>query len=64
MNNLIHKCNKQYINRECPVYLQDLITIKNSSYSFRYQNKTVIPQVRTTHLRFAVLKICRSKALE
>ena len=33
------------INRECPVYLQDIITIKKSSYSFRYQNKAVIPQV-------------------
>jgi hypothetical protein len=37
------------ISRECSVYLQDLITIKNSSYSFRYQNKAVILQVRTTH---------------
>ena len=26
------------INKECPVYLQDLIHIKNNSYSFRYQN--------------------------
>jgi hypothetical protein len=24
------------INKECPVYLQDLIHIKNNSYSFRY----------------------------
>jgi hypothetical protein len=38
-------------------YLQDLITIKNSSYSFRYQNKPVIPQVRTTHLRLAGAKL-------
>ena len=38
------------INKECPVYLQDSITInKKSSYSFRYQHKAVIHQVRTTH---------------
>ena len=40
------------INRECPVYLQDLITIKQFillEYSFRYQNKAAIPRIRTTH---------------
>ena len=36
------------INKECPVYLQDLIHIKNNSYSFRYQNIAELPQVRTT----------------
>ena len=36
------------INKECPVYLQDLIRKKNNSYSFRYQNIAELPQVRTT----------------
>ena len=35
-------------NKDCPVYLFDLIDIKNTSYSFRYQNKAALPQVRTT----------------
>jgi hypothetical protein len=26
-------------NKDCPVYVFDLIDIKNTSYSFRYQNK-------------------------
>ena len=53
------------INRECPVYLQDLITIKKFillEYSFRYQNKAAIPRIRTTHyglqsFRFASAKL-------
>ena len=36
------------VNKECPVYLQDLIHIKNNSYSFRYQNIAELPRVRTT----------------
>lgn len=36
------------VNKDCPVYLFDLIDIKNTSYSFRYQNKAALPQVRTT----------------
>ena len=31
------------VNKECPVYLQDLIHIKNNSYSFRYQNIAELP---------------------
>jgi hypothetical protein len=31
------------INKECPVYLQDSIHIKNNSYSFRYQNIVELP---------------------
>ena len=38
------------VNKDCPVYLFDLIDIKNTSYSFRYQNKAALPQVRTTVL--------------
>ena len=36
------------VNKDYPVYLFDLIDIKNTSYSFRYQNKAALPQVRTT----------------
>ena len=35
MNNLTH------------AYLNDLLTIKNHSYNFRYQRKVEVPQVRT-----------------
>ena len=31
------------INKQTPVYLHDLVTIKNSSYSFRYNNTVNIP---------------------
>jgi hypothetical protein len=31
------------VNKECLVYLQDLIHIKNNSYSFRYQNIAELP---------------------
>jgi hypothetical protein len=32
------------INKQTPVYLHDLVTIKNSSYSFRYNNTVNIPR--------------------
>ena len=38
------------VNKDCPVYLFDLIDIKNTPYSFRYQNKAALPQVRTTNV--------------
>ena len=37
------------IYKETPLYLQNIITMKNNSYSFRYSNLTDIPQVRTTN---------------
>jgi hypothetical protein len=40
------------VNKNCPVYLFDLIDIKKYFVffliSFRYQNKAALPQVRTT----------------
>jgi hypothetical protein len=36
------------INNQCPLYLNDLICIKEQSYSFRYSKTAFIPQVRTT----------------
>ena len=36
------------INKKCPLYLQDLIEFKESTYSFRNENTVKIPQVRTT----------------
>jgi hypothetical protein len=36
------------VNRKCPVYLQDLIVIKNNSYNFRYSNTADLPRPRTT----------------
>ena len=36
------------IHQETPVYLHDMISIKDNSYSFRYSNLAEIPQLRTT----------------
>ena len=36
------------INKENPIYLHDLINIKETKYSFRYDNLAEIPTVRTT----------------
>ena len=36
------------IHKQCPEYLHDLVTIKQSNYSFRYSNCASVPQVRTT----------------
>jgi hypothetical protein len=36
------------INKQTPVYSHDLVTIKKSSYSFRYNNTVNIPRVNTT----------------
>ena len=36
------------INKQCPLYLQDLISIRKSKYSLRGENQANIPHVRTT----------------
>ena len=35
-----------------PVYLHDLLSYKNSTYSFRYDNLVDVPRVRTTKSTF------------
>ena len=50
------------INKQTPVYLHDLVTIKKSSYSFRYNNTVSIPRVNTTRyglhsLRYGAAKL-------
>jgi hypothetical protein len=50
------------INKQTPVYLHDLVTIKKSSYSFRYNNTVNIPRVNTTRyglhsLRYGAAKL-------
>ena len=49
----------KFLNKQTPVYLQDLLILKNNAYSFRYTNTVEIPQVRTT--RFGT-NFCRSMA--
>jgi hypothetical protein len=49
------------INKQTPVYLFNLVTIKKSSYSFRY-NTVNIPRVNTTRyglhsLRYGAAKL-------
>ena len=36
------------INKESPSYLHDLIKIKHTNYSFKYQNLAEVPSVKTT----------------
>ena len=36
------------INKQCPTYLHDIITLKKSNYSFRKDNLAEVPRVRTT----------------
>ena len=50
------------VHKESPLYLHDLIDIKQSSYSFRYQNTAVLPQVRKStsglkSFRFSAAKL-------
>ena len=50
------------IDKQTPVYLHDLVTIKKSSYSFRYNNTVNIPRVNTTRyglhsLRYGAAKL-------
>ena len=37
------------VNKIAPVCLQNLVSVKNSKYSFRYVNILDVPQVRLTH---------------
>ena len=53
------------LHKESPVYLHDLINVKHHSYSFRYTNTAVLPQVRTTtyglkSFRFSAAKLWNS----
>ena len=36
------------LHKMTPVHLQDLLSYKNSTYSFRYDNLVDVPRVRTT----------------
>jgi hypothetical protein len=51
------------VNKNCPVYLFELIDIKNISYSFRYQNKAALPQVRTTSFGLQSFRYAGAKFL-
>ena len=36
------------INKKCPLFLQDLVVIKNNNYNFRYMNTAEVPRPKTT----------------
>ena len=38
----------KFIHNKSPLFLQDLVTIKNKIYNFRYINTVDIPKLRTT----------------
>ena len=51
--------------KQCPAYLHDLISIKNSPYSFRYTYTAEMPKVRTTgcglnYFRYGAAKLWNS----
>ena len=53
------------LNNLSPVYLNDLLTFKNLSYSFRYTKTVEIPQVRTNRygtrsFRSSPAKMCNN----
>jgi hypothetical protein len=48
-------------NKTSPLYINDLITIKQSKYSFRYQNTASIPSTRTTRYGIKTLNILLPK---
>ena len=43
-------------NKTIPLYLHDLITIKQSNFSFRYQNTASIPLTRSTRYGIKTFK--------
>ena len=50
------------VHKESPLYLHDLIDIKQSSFSLRYQNTAVLSQIRTSayglkSFRFSAAKL-------
>ena len=49
------------VNKTSPLYLHDLITIKQSKYSFRYQNTASIPSTRTTRYGIKTFKYFAAK---
>ena len=49
------------VNKTSPLYLHDLITIKQSTYSFRYQNTASIPSTRTTRYGIKTFKYFAAK---
>jgi hypothetical protein len=48
-------------NKTIPLYLHDLITIKQSNFSFRYQNTASIPSTRTTRYGITTFKYFAAK---
>jgi hypothetical protein len=37
------------INKKSPLFMQDLVIIKNNSYNFRYTNTAEVPRPRTSN---------------
>ena len=48
------------LHKLSPVYLQDLVSYKNSVYYFRYENLVNVPSIHTT--RFGKLSFCYEAA--
>ena len=52
------------LNNDSPVYLQHLINIKDTKYSFRYQNITEIATDKTTRYGLKSFRYDCSKTME
>ena len=49
------------VNKQGPIYLHDIIKIKNNHYSFRYSAKAEIPQVRTSRYGLSSFRYSAAK---
>ena len=44
------------INKQSPIYLHDLVNVKNIKYTFRYKNLLEVPRIRTTRYGLHTLR--------
>jgi hypothetical protein len=49
------------INKQSPLYLQDLVQTKQNKYSLRYQNTAHLPRVKTTRYGLNSIKYFAAK---
>ena len=45
------------INKRSPLFIQDLVIIKNNSYNFRYTNTAEVPRPRTSNYGKKIFQI-------
>ena len=48
------------LNKKTPVYLHNMIVLKQNAYSFRYKNTTDVPRVNTTRYGLHLIRYAAS----